>query len=189
MKDFQSFVEPLIAPGRVNSLAQKLLELTSPGIPDAYQGTELWDLSLVDPDNRRPVDYELRRRLLSELPHFTTEQILRRGDEGLPKLWTVYHALRTRREHPAAFNEDGEYTPVFARGAKARHLVAYLRGTDVLVMVPRLVLQLGSDWGDTSIELPVAKWRNQFSGELFSGPRLPISDVLRRFPVALLVAE
>jgi (1->4)-alpha-D-glucan 1-alpha-D-glucosylmutase len=189
LHEFESFLEPLIAPGRVNSLAQKLVELTSPGVPDAYQGTELWDLSLVDPDNRRPVDYELRRRLLSELPHLNAEQILNRSDEGLPKLWTMYRALRTRREHPAAFSEDGEYTPVFAQGAKARHLVAYLRGSDVLVMVPRLVMQLGGDWGDTSVELPVAKWRNQLSGELFSGPRLSISDALRRFPVGLFVAE
>lgn len=219
LRDFENFVQPLIEPGRINSLAQKLLELTSPGVPDTYQGTELWDLSLVDPDNRRPVDYQLRRCLLSQLSTLTVEDVWRRMEEGLPKLWTIYHALRTRRKHPAAFQEDGDYTPISAHGAKARHAVAYLRAEDVLIIVPRLVWQLNrahtpfgdggaryeegqahtpfggggaryeADWGDTLLEVPGGKWRNQFSNEIFDGPRLRVAEVLRRFPVGLLVNE
>jgi len=189
LDDLNAFVQPLISAGRINSLAQKLLEFTSPGIPDTYQGTELWDLSLVDPDNRRPVDYDLRRRLLSELPGLSVEDISKRGDEGLPKLWTVYHALRTRREHPAAFDDHAEYTPLAAQGAKARHVIAYLRSPDVLVVAPRLVLQLDGEWGDTSLDVPSGKWRNQFSGDIFNGPQLRAADVLRRFPIGLLVRE
>ncbi|HTU44151.1 MAG TPA: malto-oligosyltrehalose synthase [Bryobacteraceae bacterium] len=189
LRDLEDFVEPLIEAGRINSLAQKLLELTSPGIPDTYQGTELWDLSLVDPDNRRPVDYELRRRLLSELPKLKVEEVLKRSDEGLPKLWTVYHALRTRRERPAAFDEDAEYTPLAAQGAKAKHAVAYLRAADVLVIVPRLVLQLEGEWGDTTIQVPAGKWRNQFTGDIYGGGQVRAGELLRPFPAGLLVQE
>jgi (1->4)-alpha-D-glucan 1-alpha-D-glucosylmutase len=187
--DFESFIQPLIKPGRINSLAQKLLELTAPGVPDIYQGTECWDLSLVDPDNRRPVDYQARRRLLSELPGLTVEDVCSRYDDGLPKLWTIYHALRARRRHPSAFDEDGDYTPLIGRGAKTAHLIAYMRGDQVLVMVPRLVMQLGCDWGDTLLDAPQGRWRNQFSGEMFEAPALRVGDVLRRFPVALLTKE
>jgi (1->4)-alpha-D-glucan 1-alpha-D-glucosylmutase len=189
LDDLDKFVRPLIEPGRVNSLAQRLLELTSPGVPDTYQGTELWDLSLVDPDNRRPVDYGLRRRLLSELGTLTVENVWRRIDEGLPKLWTIYHALRTRREHPTAFNEDGDYTPLDAKGPKAQHALAYLRAYNILIIIPRLVWQLDRSWGDTTLEIPEGAWRNQFTSETFRGPQLRLADVFRQFPVALLVNE
>ena len=130
MDDFEKYVETLIEPGRINSLSQTLLKFTAPGIPDTYQGEELWDLSLVDPDNRRPVDYALRRRLLDELPALSVEDVLRRIDEGLPKLWTIYHALRVRRERAAALSESGAYHPLYGRGSKEKHLVAYRRGDD-----------------------------------------------------------
>ena len=93
----KQFVEPLIKPARVTSLSQILLKLTCPGVPDIYQGMELWDLSLVDPDNRRPVDYDLRRRLLNEIDRLTAQQILEREEEGLPKMWVISQALKTRR--------------------------------------------------------------------------------------------
>lgn len=189
LKDFEDFVRPLIEPGRIHSLAQKMLELTSPGIPDTYQGTELWDLSLVDPDNRRPVDYERRRRLLAELPKLDAEQVWTRNDEGLPKLWVIYHALRVRRERPAAFDENGAYTPIEPRGAKARHAVAYLRGGQVLTAAPRLAFQLNGDWGDTTLELPRGKWRNQLTGEAWQEGAVRMGELLQRFPVSLLVRE
>src|SRR5262249_61082233 len=87
--DVEAVVAPLIAAGRINSLAQTLLKLTVPGVPDIYQGTELWDLSLVDPDNRRPVDYALRRRLLTSLEPATPAEIVARSDAGLPKRWVI----------------------------------------------------------------------------------------------------
>jgi (1->4)-alpha-D-glucan 1-alpha-D-glucosylmutase len=189
LESFRSFVEPLIELGRINSLAQKLLELTAPGVPDTYQGTELWDLSLVDPDNRRPVDYKLRSDLLSELLQMKLEDVWKSRDHGLPKLWTVYHTLRTRRQHAAAFDDQSDYTAITASRAKAAHLVAYLRGDRVLVLVPRLVMQLQGEWGDTSLEIPAGRWRNQFTNEMFDGPQLRAADVLGRFPVALLVKE
>jgi (1->4)-alpha-D-glucan 1-alpha-D-glucosylmutase len=185
----EQFVRPLIEPGRINSLAQRLLELTSPGVPDTYQGTELWDLSLVDPDNRRPVDYDRRRRLLSELGTLSVEDVWSRIDEGLPKLWSIYHTLRTRREHPTSFQEDGEYTPLTAEGAKAQHALAYLRSENILVVVPRLVWQLDRNWGDTTLHIPQGGWRNQFTNEIFNGPQLRLAELLRRFPVALLAKD
>ena len=94
LKQFESFVTRLVEPGRINSLSQVLLKFTSPGVPDSYQGSELWDLSLVDPDNRRPVDYQLRRKLLCELQKLTVEKIWNRIDEGLPKMWTIFQIGR-----------------------------------------------------------------------------------------------
>src|SRR5437899_7334876 len=98
---FQRYVARL---GGFNSLSQVLIKLTAPGVPDIYQGNELWDLSLVDPDNRRPVDYDLRRKLLAELAQgLTPEAILRRSGEGLPKLWVTRQALHFRRRRPELF--------------------------------------------------------------------------------------
>ncbi len=92
----EKFVAPLVEAGHINSLAQTLLKLTAPGVPDLYQGGELWDLNLVDPDNRRPVDFKLRRRLLAELKSLSVEEIWRRRSEGLPKLWLIRQALEVR---------------------------------------------------------------------------------------------
>lgn len=186
-QDFEKFVETLIEPGRINSLSQTLLKFTAPGIPDTYQGEELWDLSLVDPDNRRPVDYALRRRLLGELPALRAKDVLRRIDEGLPKLWTIYHALRVRRERPAALGESGAYRPFYAHGPKEKHLVAYQRGEEVIVMVPRLSWKLAGDWQGTSVGIPEGDWVNALSGEQFAGGSMRLIDVFRAFPVALLV--
>ena len=104
--DLEDFVAPLIEPGRVNSLAQLLLKLTAPGVPDVYQGTELWDLSLVDPDNRRPVDYERRARLLWEVDSLPASQALVRAHDGAPKMLVLARALRLRAAHPARGNQE-----------------------------------------------------------------------------------
>jgi (1->4)-alpha-D-glucan 1-alpha-D-glucosylmutase len=189
LEDFEQFVSTLIEPGRVNSLSQVLLKLTSPGVPDLYQGTELWDLSLVDPDNRRPVDYALRRKLLRELPRLTASEVLRRGDEGLPKLWTIYHALRLRHEKPDAFRDKGAYMPLRASGSRADHLVAYMRGESVAVLAPRLVLKLGGEWGDTRIPLPETKWQNRLTGKTIQGGTIALKNLFQDFPVALLVEQ
>ena len=187
LQDFENFVNRLIEPGRINSLSQLLLKLTAPGLPDMYQGTELWDLSLVDPDNRRPVDYEQRRRLLSEIPNLKVEQVWKRIDEGLPKLWTVYHVLRARRKHVAAF--AGEYKPLKAAGAKAEHLIAYLRGKEALVLAPRLVMKLANDWSDTTIDVPAGSWRNELTGASVDGGILRVSALLNAFPIALFTRK
>ncbi len=189
MRDAEAFTAPLIWPGRVNSLAQTLLKLTAPGVPDLYQGTELWDLSLVDPDNRRPVDYQLRRRLLGELKKLAPREILDRADEGLPKLWVTARALDLRRQRPEAFGRDGAYEPVCARGARADHVVAFRRGGEAMTVVPRLVLRLDGDWGDTAIDVGRGRWRNVLSGENFEGGELSLGALLRSFPVALLARD
>jgi (1->4)-alpha-D-glucan 1-alpha-D-glucosylmutase len=183
----EAFVAPLVEPGRINSLALTLLRLTCPGIPDTYQGSELWDLSLVDPDNRRPVDYELRRKLLRELKKgLAVEKILDRTEEGLPKLWLLRQGLHLRRRHPEAFGPKEEYRPLAVSGARAEHAVAFARGGEVVAIAPRLVLGLGGDWKDTAVELPEGSWRNELTGEEVEGGERRIGDLLRRFPVALL---
>jgi (1->4)-alpha-D-glucan 1-alpha-D-glucosylmutase len=183
--DLEGFVADLVGPGRINSLSQTLLKLAAPGVPDFYQGTEVWDLSLVDPDNRRPVDYELRRRLLADLKGgMTPEEILARMDEGLPKLWLIHRGLQLRRQLPEAFGGDCE--PLRVSGPRADHAAAFLRGGAVAAVAPRLLLRLGGDWGETTLELPAGTWRNELTGEEVEGGPQPLAGLLARFPVALL---
>lgn len=186
--DLEGFVAPLIYPGRINALSQVLIKLTAPGVPDLYQGTELWDLSLVDPDNRRPVDFEVRRRLLDEMRALTPKEIMARMDEGLPKLWIVYQALGLRKRHPDIFR-SGTYSPIPAHGEKQHHLVAYSRGNDVVTIVPRLVLSLQHEWSDTEVELPTGHWVNVLTGECVAREMVMVHDLLETFPVALLSRE
>ena len=184
--ELAAFVAPLIEAGRVTSLAQALLKLTAPGVPDIYQGQELWDLSLVDPDNRRPVDYERRRRLLAELDDLKADEVLRRADEGLPKLLVVRQALALRARRPDAFGRGSTYRPLPVTGAKAEHAVAFARGDRVVAVAPRLVLRLDGQWERTAVDLPGDHWLNVFTGEEHRGGPVELADLLRSFPVALL---
>jgi (1->4)-alpha-D-glucan 1-alpha-D-glucosylmutase len=187
--DLEAFVALLVAPGRVNSLAQILLKLTAPGVPDFYQGSELWDLSLVDPDNRRPVDYELRRRLLADLEgNPAPETILARANEGLPKLWLIRQGLHLRRRRPELFGRGSTYVPLPARGPRAEHAVAFTRCDEVVTVVPRLGMRWGGDWRETAVELPAGRWRNELTGEEVEGGAQPVATLLARFPVALLAS-
>jgi (1->4)-alpha-D-glucan 1-alpha-D-glucosylmutase len=174
---------------QLNSLAQTLLKLTAPGVPDFYQGTELWDFSLVDPDNRRPVDYAFRRRLVHEMQGARVEEVVRRADEGLPKLWLIYRSLSVRRKHPELFGPEGAYQPILARGDRAQHVVAFMRGSGAITLVPRLVVGLAGRWGDTAIDIPAGKWRNELSGQVFDGGRIEVSRLTDKFPVCLLILE
>ncbi len=184
--DVGRFVAEIIHPGRLNSLAQTLLKITTPGVPDIYQGTELWDLSLVDPDNRRPVDFALRQRLLEELENMSAQDILDRMDEGLPKLWIIRQALHLRREHPALFGPEGAYRPLIVKGPKARHALAFVRGEEAVTVVPRLTVELSGGWANTELNLPQGQWENVFTGDSLAGGLVPMADALDRFPVALL---
>jgi len=186
--DLESFVEPLIEPGRINSLAQTLIKLTAPGIPDFYQGSELWDLSLVDPDNRRPVDYYLRRRLLSQLECLTPEQVWNRPDKGVPKLWLTRQTLKLRHGKKLFAPED-IYRALSSRGKKSAHVVAFTRGDSVITIVPRLILKTGGRWADTTVELPPGQWHNEFTDETFNGGDVRVTSLLKRFSVALLTRE
>ncbi len=180
------FVEPLILPGRINSLAQTLIKLTAPGVPDFYQGTELWDLSLVDPDNRRPVDYDLRRTAMEKLQGAAAPDVLSDWDSGRPKLWLIMKALELRRRHPAWFARGSSYLPVTASGSRLGHVLGFIRGGRALTLVPRFTYTLQGDWGDTQVTLPPGEWREIFSGEQLAGEVSP-AEVFRSFPVALLV--
>ncbi len=185
--DLEGFVAPLIEAGRINSLSQALLKLTAPGVPDVYQGNELWDLSLVDPDNRRPVDYDVRRALLAGLDGGpTVERILQRSDEGLPKLHVTRRALLLRGSRPELFGPAGDYRPIEAEGPKAAHVVAFGRGDGCVAVGVRLPLKRGGDWGETTVPLPEGLWKNELTGDEVRGGRVRMADLLRRFPVALL---
>ncbi|HVF05771.1 MAG TPA: malto-oligosyltrehalose synthase [Frankiaceae bacterium] len=186
-RDLDAFMAPLVGHGWTASLAQKLVQLTMPGVPDVYQGCELWDYSLVDPDNRRPVDYATRRRLLAELATLDAEAITARAAEGLPKLHVVRTALHLRRERPEAF--DGSYEPVEAAGAWADRVVAFARGGAVLTVVPRLTIAV-DDWKDTTLPVPAGTWRNLLTGDAVAGGGArPVAELFARFPVALLERE
>ena len=193
MKELQQFVERVRDAGQVNSLAQTLMRYTAPGVPDLYQGGEIWDLSLVDPDNRRPVDYALRSRLLQELkqmsPDAAAAQVMQRSDEGLPKMWTVHRSLKLRRERPECFGADAMYTPLEVDGAKHDHVIAYQRGECIATVVPRLVVKLAGVWKDTSVRLPEGRWKNHITNAMVEGGSVPIRSLLKDFPVALLERE
>ncbi len=189
MREIEKFAQTLVEPGRVNSLSQTLLRMTAPGVPDIYQGTELWDLSLVDPDNRRKVDFEWRRKLLAGIETLGAEEILKRGDDGLPKLWVIRQCLRTRRLRAESFGAKGTYTPLWATGSKSLHVIAFQRGGDIAAIAPRLTATLAGNWGSTFVEIPEGAWRNQFTGEVTAGGKVELGSLLARFPVALLVRE
>jgi (1->4)-alpha-D-glucan 1-alpha-D-glucosylmutase len=190
LEKLEEFVSRIRDAGRVNSLAQTLLKYIVPGVPDLYQGGELWDLSLVDPDNRRPVDYELRRKLLDEAQNLngsdTAAQIMRRADEGLPKLWTIHQALLVRREHPEWFGCNAAYTPLLAEGSRAEHVLACMRGDSVIAVTPRLYLTLDKSWRRTRLNLPKGLWKNRLTREEVPGGNIEVETLLRHFPVALL---
>jgi (1->4)-alpha-D-glucan 1-alpha-D-glucosylmutase len=184
----ERFVSLIDSAGQRNSLTQTLLKYTAPGVPDLYQGSELWDFSLVDPDNRRPVDYSLRRRLLKEIKEMNVDQVMARAQDGLPKLWTIRKALEVRREHPEWFGEESSYTALVAEGVGAERVVAFLRGQNVVAVAARW-FQGGPAWGDTVLRLPDGRWANCMSGETSAGGTVDIESLLLKFPVALLVRE
>ncbi|HJQ23345.1 MAG TPA: malto-oligosyltrehalose synthase [Blastocatellia bacterium] len=208
LERFTPFQKRVAHYGVFNSLAQTVIKLTAPGVPDLYQGTELWDLSLVDPDNRRPVDYEQRRQLLSEVRAAAgsnvaalADDLLRTREDGRVKLFVTHRTLQARRDQGELF-EQGDYLPLSVTGEHAAHVVAFARrlGARLAVTIaPRLLVPLvgedelpvGEVWRDTTVELPKdapAAWHNQFSDEaLKATERIAVADALRRFPVALLV--
>ena len=173
LPDFTTFQQRIAEAGDINSLAQTLLKLTAPGVPDTYQGTELPDFSLVDPDNRRPVDYLLRRQSL----------------DGVQPAKMMLHAavLRLRNDYPALFT-TAEYVPVHAAGERAESVFAFLRQDgkhQALVIVPRLIANAGG-WGDTTLRVP-KPMRSVFAKSDVAGGEVKIADLLRPFPVALLI--
>jgi (1->4)-alpha-D-glucan 1-alpha-D-glucosylmutase len=177
------FVERITRFGWSNSLGQKLTQITMPGVPDTYQGTELWDNSLVDPDNRRPVDFAARREMLDRLDHGWLPPV---DASGAAKMLVTSRALRLRRDRPELF---AGYRPVPASGDSARHVLAFDRGGAIAV-VTRLPLTLAAcgGHGNDLLMFPRGQWLDTLTGNVVAGPDVAIADILTRYPVALLVA-
>lgn len=191
--------------GALNSISNTLIKIFSPGAPDFYQGTELWDLTLVDPDNRRPVDYELRKKLLAEI-----EETLVRGEISFPEMFTptdpgkvklavIKKGLLARNSEPELF-QHGEYEPLYAEGEYADGVVAFSRAkenSELICVAGRYWTRLvdfnfpdfsTADWKGTKISIPTGKWRDAISGAQFeSDGALELNDLLGRMPAAALV--
>lgn len=184
----RAVVDRLVArlelPGWSNGLSAKLLQLTAPGVPDVYQGSELWEQSLVDPDNRRPVDFDARRRMLAELDAGARPPI---DASGAAKLLVTSRALRLRRDRPELFED---YMPLPASGAAADHLVGFDRG-GAITLATRLPLALAErgGWGDTVVDVGSAPLTDVLTGRHHQGGVLRLAEVLHDYPVALLVEE
>ena len=183
--EIEGFVERIAGPGRSNSLGQKLLQLAGPGVPDVYQGTELFEYSLVDPDNRRPVDWATRREMLTRLDEGWLPEL---DAEGGAKLLVTASALRLRRYRPEVF--DG-YRPLPADGPAAGHAVAFQRSAALVAVVTRLPVGLAAagGWRDTVLPLPdgADDWWDVLTGAPVEHAAPRLTDVLGRYPVALLV--
>lgn len=181
LADAASFTDRLVPRGRDLSLAQMLIHLTAPGVPDIYQGDEIWNLTLVDPDNRRTVDFQCRRRLLAQLQTMDARQIMARANEGFPKLWVITRALQMRPRL-------GPYAPLSLSGFCPERAIAFARG-EVVVVAPHLPV-LPPGWGDTAVAFPndIAR-KNALTGERVTGSQAVLSSLFAQFPVALLVPE
>ena len=196
--------------GMWGALSQALLKLTSPGVPDIYQGNEMWDDSLVDPDNRRPIDYDVRAAALAEIRARRGEgralarELTKTAADGRIKLFVTLVALEARRNLREAFGPQGAYIPQAAVGPHAEHVVAFTRRAgeeEVLVVAPRLTAKLcgggrepplGAMWSETRLMVAEGRFTNLFTGEVVSaeerdgGSALLLDQVLADFPVALL---
>jgi (1->4)-alpha-D-glucan 1-alpha-D-glucosylmutase len=211
LKELKPFQAKVAHYGVFNSLSQTLLKITAPGVPDFYQGTELWDLHLVDPDNRRPVDFELRFRYLKEIRRGIEtdvleliQELLAMKEDGRVKLFLLGQALNARKANADLF-QKGAYNPLAVEGRFRKHLIAFARRDNSawsVTVVPRFLtavvedggLPLGPEvWQDTEVillEPAPSLWRNVLTGQVLSGDRrLRVGEIFRHFPVALLMSE
>ncbi len=212
LRAFLPFQQKVAWRGVVNSLAQLTLKCTCPGVPDIYQGTELWDLSLVDPDNRKEVDYHERLRLLQEMQNNhragaagMIRSLSRKPFDGKIKLWLTHTLLKLRRENPDLF-ENGAYLPLKVEGKYRRHVLAFARqwhSQRLIIAVPLITGGLSQkqegeylseiDWSNTRIALPAQLqngWKNLLTSEsrAFSGS-IPAAEIFSNAPVGLMISE
>jgi (1->4)-alpha-D-glucan 1-alpha-D-glucosylmutase len=179
------FVAALQKPAERNALAQLVLKLTAPGVPDIYQGNEVPRYDLTDPDNRRAIDFADLTVKLRQVDKASCRELLASGDPALRKLYVTSRLLQLRREFPAWFGPEARYVPLCASGAHADRLFGFMRGSHVLVVVPRLSASVGDDWGDTRIELPTGAWENLLCrAPVKSGL---VSELLAQLPAAVLL--
>jgi len=211
LEDFKRFENKVAFFGMLNSLSQTLIKITAPGIPDFYQGTELWDFSLVDPDNRHPVNYEKRVNHLSEIREINQSNRLvflknlwsTRGD-GRIKFYAIHQAHHARKTFPECFTH-GTYHPIEPSGRLKEQVISFARNHGslwTLTVVPRFLTGLLSEgelpqgkslWGDTTLELPSgapSQWEDAMTGQIHqTGGKLKMSDILKYFPVSLLMGR
>ena len=195
---FLPIAEEIVRLGAINSLSQVVLKLTAPGVPDIYQGCEIWNFSLVDPDNRQPVDYQQRRETLDSLATASSDELLRQWPDGRIKLFLTQRLLRFRRDHQALFKQ-GKYLPLVVNGALADCCIAFAReheGKWIAVLAPRLSSRvgfppIGENWKDTAVELP-GSFSREGARELFTGRDLSadhnvvkLSDAMAILPFAV----
>ncbi len=214
LEDFQSFQAKISFYGAINSLGHTLIKICTPGIPDFYQGSELWELSLVDPDNRGQVDYatridylrDIRKKEKTDIPALHQE-ILSQYQDGRVKLYLIYKALQARNEYLELF-QKGEYIPVSSQGLYGSSIFSFARRLKdkwIIVVIPRFITDviswrttkyppLGKEvWADSAISLPAGaprKWKNVYQDQILSSHQseLPVAEVLETFPMALLVS-
>jgi (1->4)-alpha-D-glucan 1-alpha-D-glucosylmutase len=182
--DVATLVDGLHPADWVKGLSQQLLKLAMPGIPDLYQGSELWHRALVDPDNRTPVDYECRRKRLDACASLTAAEVVARMDEGLPKLWTTTRALHLKARHADLADPTSAYTPLPLRGPAADRAIGFLRGRHVAVVTP--VRAWLPNWADTGVELPAGRWTHVLADTTIDGGSVGLDALFEVFPVALL---
>jgi (1->4)-alpha-D-glucan 1-alpha-D-glucosylmutase len=211
LDDFLPFQRRIAHYGAINSLSQTLLKICSPGVPDFYQGSELWDLTLVDPDNRRPVDFELRRRMLEDMLQVDTDamagmiaEMLSDVTDGRVKLFLIQRALAARKNNAYLFERAG-YIGLRASGEFSRHVVAFARvhaKSYAICIAPRLAVGLVDEgtfpmdrgvWGDTHVIIPEdapRAWKDAISGQrVVCTGKLMIGDALATFPVSMLLED
>ncbi len=211
LKEFLPFQKRVADYGIFNSLSQTLLKYTAPGVPDTYQGTELWDLSMVDPDNRRPVDYSLRKSFLNEIKDKAQDDTLKLIDDllstkedGRIKLFLTFKALQARNDNLELF-QKGDYQPLEVVGKFKDHIVAFSRNLGdriAIAIAPRFLTTLiqpgnyplGEQiWTDTQLTIPQGDnvtWHNAITNQTISGNKITsIGQILQHFPVALLINQ
>ncbi|MDZ7723646.1 MAG: malto-oligosyltrehalose synthase [candidate division KSB1 bacterium] len=188
IKNIESFVDDIKTAGYMNSLAQTLLKCTAPGIPDMYQGTELWDYSLVDPDNRRPVDFQRRAKLLKSCNKLNAAQALAHLQDGTVKLWLIRRVLKIRSQYSKEF-ANGGYTPMQVEGEHKDSFIAYRRGTRIVVLVPRWWMTNKGEWPETRFTLPEGDWQNALTDEIRQGGSYAVQELLATFPMACFIRE
>jgi (1->4)-alpha-D-glucan 1-alpha-D-glucosylmutase len=213
--ELAAFAGQLAPAGMLNSLSQVLLKIASPGVPDFYQGNELWDLSLVDPDNRHPVNYPVRQSMLAEIieraasePLSLSKELFKQSDDGRIKMFVTYRALGWRRKHARLFRE-GAYVPLQTAGERAHNLIAFARGSrqhHVIVVAGRFFTGFGTlpqavigepAWSDTFVSVP-GSLLHEYYVDLFTGETVRpdcerdaqqfcVREIFAHIPVSMLI--